>query len=165
MRRQVLLMLTLSCLLAAITFAAGYFEAWRHSLSRQYAASELIVDLDLHYLRRLRERGQLDSDMEKEMSGMILAQLGSLLTIRNLKEQPMFWPLRYPGAFLQISQQVPEPHSSRGLTCKSSRFGRRCLPARRLPRIPKGLAIDLLALFMKGTFMMLSAGRQRLRRQ
>lgn len=123
MRAKFLLTVLALCFLGSAAFAVGYFEAWRQSLSRQYSATELIVDLDVHYLRHLRDAQQLDHNTEKELSGMILAQLGFLLEIQSLQEKSIFWAFRNPWAFLQISQQVAAPRSVDELLLKAQGAG------------------------------------------
>ncbi len=139
MRAKFLLKLLMFCCIGAVVFAAGYFEAWHRSLSRQYSATELIVDLDVHYLRHLRETGQLDNGIEQEMSGMILAQLGFLLELRNLQEKSIFWAFTNPRTFLEISQQVTEPRSLEESITKAQIAGVNISALEEFPGFPKQL--------------------------
>lgn len=139
MRGKFLLMVLIFGFLSTGVFAAGYFEAWHRSLSREYSATELTVDLDIHYLRRLRETGQLDKSVEREISEMILAQLGFLAEIRNLQEKPMIWAFINPREFLQISQQVVEPRSVEESMQKAQVAGVDISSLHDLPGSPKQL--------------------------
>jgi hypothetical protein len=139
MRAKFLLKVLGLCFLGVVVFAAGYFYAWHHSLSREYSATELTVDLDVHYLRRLRETGQSDRSIEREMSEMAQAQLGFLLEIRNLQEKSPFWALINPRAFLQISQQVRQPRSVEESLKRAQAAGVDISPLREFPGFPKQL--------------------------
>lgn len=134
MRRIILWVILVG--LCPVAFAIGYFEAWHYSLSREYSSTELVIDLEIHNLGHLREIGQLDTATEREMSSMILAQLGFLMEIRTLQKNSIFWALENPESFLLISKGVAQSKTVEELLAKARSAGVDVSTLRAFPGFP-----------------------------
>jgi hypothetical protein len=139
MRRKCQIELLILVVLCPLALVIGYFEAWHLSLSRQYSATELVVDLGTRNLQRLRGTGQLDTATEKETSAMILAQLGFLMAIQDLQKKSIFWALENPRAFLLISKQVARPKTVEELLVRARDSGVDVSTLREFPGFPADL--------------------------
>jgi hypothetical protein len=137
MRAKFLLKSFVFCFLVIGCAAGGYFLAWHRALSREYSATELTVDLNIHYLSRLHEIGQLDKSVEREMSEMVQAQLGFLMETKSLQEKTFIWALINPGDFLKLSQEVRRPRSVEDSLRAAQAVGINLTPLRDFPGFPK----------------------------